>query len=198
MGRPAQGPPRVCETCGRSFHVPPSLVARGGGRFCSRACRHLPDNERFWRLVRKADDPNGCWTLAGQDGYGRFWSNEERRLVPATHVAWASENGPVPPGMHVLHRCDNPPCVRPSHLFLGTRSDNMQDMHAKSRYPTSRRVRVRRGVDLPQAKLTEADIPAIRAAVAGGEPAARVARRHGVSRFAVRAVVSGETWRHIG
>lgn len=75
----------------------------------------------------------GCWMWTGGivHGYG-CWEVDGRR-ERAHRWAWELFVGPIPEGMHVLHRCDNPPCVNPNHLFLGTQTDNVQDMDAKGR-----------------------------------------------------------------
>jgi hypothetical protein len=90
--------------------------------------------ERLWKRVVAAD--NGCreWTgHRARDGYGQISSGEGRRLI-GTHVAaWIVTNGPVLDGLWVLHKCDNPPCVNPEHLFLGSGQDNSDDMRAKGR-----------------------------------------------------------------
>ena len=83
--------------------------------------------DTFWDQVTKSD---GCWTFAAHlsgHGYRSF------RGRPAHRVAWELSNGPIPDGMNVLHKCDNPPCVRPTHLFLGTHADNMRDAKEKGR-----------------------------------------------------------------
>lgn len=91
--------------------------------------------QRFWSKARKTD---GCWVwLAGKDkdGYGNFSVGQRAtaRPVRAHRVAWELTHGSIPDGLFVLHECDNPPCVRPDHLFLGTNQNNMDDMVAKGR-----------------------------------------------------------------
>lgn len=93
--------------------------------------RRLNVEEWFWRGVDKAGD---CWIWTrcrDRRGYGRFSAKGHRR---AHRFSWALTNGPIPPGMCVLHRCDNPPCVNPAHLFVGTSNDNVADMMAKGRF----------------------------------------------------------------
>lgn len=89
---------------------------------------------RFWFRVDKSAD---CWTWtaargAGKFDYGYFWT-DSKKLVKAHRYSYALANGPIPEGMVICHRCDNPPCVRPDHLFLGTQKDNIRDMDAKGR-----------------------------------------------------------------
>jgi hypothetical protein len=81
-----------------------------------------------------------CWEWAGarnSDGYGKSYAGSGYRM--AHRVAWESSFGPIPDGLFVLHRCDNPPCVRPDHLFLGTNTDNVRDSVAKGRAANQRK-----------------------------------------------------------
>lgn len=88
--------------------------------------------ERFWARVDKSGE---CWTWTGgtrRRGYGAAWHNGRQRS--AHQVAWEMENGPIPAGLHLLHTvCDNPKCVRPSHLKLGTNAENHAERAAKGR-----------------------------------------------------------------
>lgn len=90
------------------------------------------DPARFWPKVARGD---GCWLwdgpMHGKTGYGQFNCDGSRCF--AHRAAWILTHGPIPPGMFICHRCDTPRCVRPDHLFLGTQSDNMRDMHSKGR-----------------------------------------------------------------
>ena len=93
--------------------------------------RKLP--ERFWKRVKKTKD---CWEWQGmkkKDGLPYGLVKIFFRRFYAHRVAWELTNGPIPKGLNVLHRCDNPVCVRPSHLFLGTQADNIADMVSKGR-----------------------------------------------------------------
>ncbi len=93
----------------------------------------LSPQERFWTKVAKGDN---CWLwMQGKSaGYGRFnlWRGPSHSVL-AHRYAWELTYGPIPDDLPVLHRCDNPPCVRPDHLFLGTQADNLRDMHTKNR-----------------------------------------------------------------
>lgn len=87
--------------------------------------------KRFWAKVHKTND---CWIWIGGKmtaGYGSFWVSPEHGKDGAHRVSYEMEYGPFDPDLFVLHNCDNKPCIRPSHLFLGTQVDNMQDCARK-------------------------------------------------------------------
>lgn len=99
-----------------------------------RARAPRPLAERFWAKIQKTE---GCWLWIGghnAEGYGRLGRGERGSVIDYAHrVSWEIANGPIPDGLWALHRCDNPRRVRPDHLFLGDRSDNMRDCYAKGR-----------------------------------------------------------------
>lgn len=99
-----------------------------------KAARWRPNAQaRFWAKVRKT---RTCWLWTGATdghGYGVFHIGERNDVVRATHFAY---EGLIPDGSYVCHRCDNPGCVRPSHLFIGTQLDNMRDASRKGRFPS--------------------------------------------------------------
>lgn len=112
--------------------------------------------ERFWSKVDKIG-PNDCWEWQAYkdiNGYGQFWHN--RKIKYAHRTAWELTNGPILNRLCVLHHCDNPGCVNPSHLFLGTRADNAIDRDKKGRLSPIR------GERNGRAKLTEKEVRAIR------------------------------------
>jgi uncharacterized protein YjiS (DUF1127 family) len=91
------------------------------------------DAELFWSKVKRGG-PDECWpwlAATNEKGYGVVGGKDG--TTKANRVAWKLTNGPIPDGKCVLHRCDNPPCCNPGHLFTGTRGDNNRDMHAKGR-----------------------------------------------------------------
>ena len=146
--------------------------------------------EKFWAKVDKRG-PDECWEWQGSrhpKGYGRTG----RRLK--THrVAWELTNGPIPAGLLVCHKCDNPPCVNPEHLFLGTSADNVHDMMEKGR----RRLVSRVGSGHPNSKLTEADVIAIRRARKRGEPILKLAEQYGVHNSLISRIAKRQTWVHV-
>ncbi len=92
----------------------------------------MPAAKPFWTFVHFGPS---CWEWMGaktDDGYGYRMVNNKKKL--AHRLSWTMENGDIPSGLHVLHRCDNPPCVRPGHLFLGDQATNAKDMVAKGRH----------------------------------------------------------------
>lgn len=98
--------------------------------------------ERFWARVKKSD---GCWEWTGgvdTPGYGMLripGPRTSHKKVRASRYSWELHNGPIPEGMCILHKCDNPACVNPDHLWIGTQSENMLDMHSKKRQLMSRK-----------------------------------------------------------
>ena len=134
-----------------------------------------------------------CVEYAGarvSGGYGSRWIDG---VWGMTHrQAWEDANGPIPDGMHVLHSCDNKPCINPEHLFLGTHRDNMRDSAAKGRHKNP----VMYGEDNPRgaATLRAEHIPLIRELVRRGLAQTRVAKLVGVRQPAISRIVAGATW----
>lgn len=147
--------------------------------------------ERFWRHVRRGADGE-CWPWTAtklRTGYGTINTGDATRTALAHRVCWTLHHGAIPEGKHVLHTCDNPSCVNPRHLFLGTHQDNMRDKVAKQRHP--------RGERQGSAKLTTADVLDIRARRAAGTPLAVLAAEYGLHRVYVSKVARRVAWRHI-
>lgn len=153
-----------------------------------RARTHQERVAHFWDLV--IPEPNtGCWlwmASSNEHGYGRLlWGTN---LVGAHRLAYELTRGPIPAGLFVCHRCDNPPCCNPAHLFLGTAKDNGADMAAKGRSARGERSGI--------AKITDAQARELRRLVACGEPVGSVAARFGLRRATAYLIARGETWRH--
>ena len=114
--------------------------------------RRTPD-ERFWMQTEKRL-PDECWEWIGSkndDGYGSIQIN--KTLTKAHRFSWQISNGEIPTGLCVLHKCDNPSCVNPNHLFLGTQQDNIIDMHKKGRL--NYKTRKPNPKSLPQESINE-------------------------------------------
>jgi len=134
------------------------------------------------------DDGSSCWNwLLSKDrkGYGRItvdgWPYGAHRVSYKLHC------GPIPVGAHVLHHCDNPSCINPAHLFLGTNAENMADRNVKGRQ--------QRGSSHGKAKLGEADALAIRNST--GETLRGLAARYGVCLTTIKNIRSGKIWTHV-
>lgn len=144
-------------------------------------------DEKFWEKVDKKSESE-CWVWLGaitDDGYGSFWSKLSHR------VAWELTYGPIPKGKYICHHCDNPSCVNPSHLFLGTQLDNMQDMVYKGRsYDHS-------GENNPKVKLSELDVLEIRRLSSLGVSAYKLSKMFLVSATNIHAIIKRQTWKQI-
>ncbi len=148
--------------------------------------KHAPAKERFWRHVHKSD---GCWEWTGsiKDGYGQF--KVDGAPIRAHRFSWLLHFGSIPQELLVCHHCDNPPCVRPDHLFLGTVQINAADMTRKGRAGGWRV----RPVDLKgKRKLSDEDVTAIRAR--RGEPCRTIARDYGVAHTTILRLLNGTHW----
>jgi hypothetical protein len=141
--------------------------------------------------------PDECWEWTGKKGdwgHGRFYGGPDRGEIGAHRFSWELANGPIPAGLNVLHRCDNPPCMNPAHLFLGTFKDNTQDMLAKGRDGHG----VMPGEANPAAKLTARQVRQIRRlAAARSATHPEIAARFGVSRQTVSAIHTRANWRSV-
>lgn len=165
------------KTIGNACHICEDPVPQIDGRsrcrrYCSPTCRNAmrrtryepkgkaplrPLAERLWSRCER--QPNGCleWQRYRHptSGYGQIGRGRREEGIVGTHrAAWEVTHGPIPDGLDVLHRCDNPPCCDPDHLFLGTDADNSADKVAKGRQA--------RGAALPQTKLSDAQVTEIR------------------------------------
>lgn len=151
-------------------------------RFCSPVCReaYYASADRFWDRVEKTD---GCWLWTGgrrDSGYGKYGRQ------PAHRFSWKLHFGDPPDGIVVCHKCDTRLCVRPGHLFLGTRSDNSSDMVSKGRQA--------RGETHSQSVLTQEQVQSIRSRRHAGELCKSIAADLGVSRATVGDIANGKSW----
>ena len=168
------------------------------------SCQLAALEKRFWSKVDRSAGPDGCWLWTAYrlpGGYGQF--SIGNTLQRAHRVAWELTHGPIPAGMHCLHRCDNPSCVNPAHLFLGTQKDNVRDMRTKKRHDWSglhlgRERLYPMGEGCSWHRLTADEVLEIRVRYAAGGISTRaLAADYGVSGHHVWAIVSRKVWRHI-
>lgn len=124
------------------------------------------------------------WTGANVRGYGQKWTPNGVKFVH--RLAWEAANGPIPAGMLVMHKCDNPPCYNVDHLMLGTHQDNMTDKAQKGRAV--------RGERHHKARLTENIVRTIRASA---DSRATLAERYGVTVVTIQHVQRRQTWKHV-
>lgn len=153
--------------------------------------RYLSLADALAQNVDRSAGPEACWPWTGctsrPGNYGVFKFKGPR--LRAHRVAYELARGPVPDGLFVLHRCDNPPCCNPAHLFLGTNTENTADRNAKGR--------TARGTRSACHRLTDSAVGEIRQRSAGGESRASLARAFGVDESTIRGVVNGKYWSHV-
>jgi len=158
----------------------------------------IPVETRFWRAVKKT---SGCWLWTGArettGGYGvlTLYKPERHRKYPtmkAHRFAYELMRGPIPKGLLVCHKCDNPICVRWDHLFLGTSADNMKDRDRKGHTAHPK------GVLNGGAKLSESIVKQIRKRYAVGSVNQReLGKQFGISQATISVIISRKKWRHI-
>jgi len=163
------------------FEIPPARPQGGGIKWPSLA-------ERFWQNVIKQE--SGCWLWVGTTiprGYGQI--GFKGKMLLAHRIAWELRYGEIPRGMCVCHHCDNPACVNPEHLFVGTHKDNEDDKWRKGRGC--------RGSQHHNAKLTEAEVLSIRSERQIGLSLSTLANKYGVSRKLILLISQHKIWTHI-
>lgn len=150
----------------------------------------------FWKRVNKTET---CWLWTGAKcpsrrsqpiGYGKLQVNKNPvRHIYAHRLSWMIHFGSISKGKKVLHRCDNPPCVNPAHLFLGTQVDNMKDCKQKGRNAS--------GARHGRTRITDKEVLDIRRRVADGESTRSVARLYGMGKSTIWQISARINWRHI-
>ena len=139
---------------------------------------------RFWEKVKKT---SSCWLWIGnknKKGYGRFWL--QGRNESAQRVSWALVFGRFNRRLYILHKCDNPSCVKPTHLFLGTLADNIVDRENKNRSA--------KGERNGNSKLTIAKVKLIRQSA---DPVGVIATEFGIDRTQVYNIKKKKQWAHV-
>jgi hypothetical protein len=169
--------------------------------------RALPLTERFWSKVEKNSpipthrpELGPCWVwTASRDRYGYGRLSENGKTIGAHRISWEIAVGAIPDGLWVLHQCDNPSCVRPDHLFLGTPRENSKDRVSKGRHVNAGAMfHPRRGMANHNARLTEQDVREIRSRYASEQVGIRpLAKQYGVHRTVVRDILRRRIWSHV-
>lgn len=160
-----------------------------------RTYRRRSIEERFFRKVTPGY-PDKCWEWTGQRtkfGYGIF--KYDNHSTTAHRISWSLVHGKIPPDTLVCHKCDNPPCVNPNHLFLCNYQDNHNDMVAKGR----ERVKITTyGSRQWMSKFKEHEVVKIRRLYGkGGVTQRELASKHKVHLATIQRILSRKNWRHV-
>jgi hypothetical protein len=203
----------ICEQCREEFEY---YVCKGTNprRFCTKKCWYewnaknlasLNDLRFRWDKATKEEKlerlkmnyeshvirKDGCWSWSGvvdKNGYGQIPCGYHKN-TKAHRASWLFNNGEIISGMLVCHKCDNPPCTNPEHLFLGTHKDNNLDSIKKNRAVVGSRQ--------PKAKLTEEDVKKIRELLKNGVKGRRIAKDFGVAPSQICNINKGISWKHV-
>lgn len=188
----------ICLQCKKEFFPSPGNVAKGMGKYCDRFCfganKRRPLEERFWDQVKKTDDAESCWEWTGSGnakGYGHIFGGTERGSLRANRVAWELAHGPIPDGMLICHKCDNPKCCRADHLFLGTYDANNKDRARKGRSNNDK------GEDHYAALMTTQKVLELRDRFAKGEKVRDLAKAFGIAHQTASKIARRKSWKHI-
>lgn len=150
------------------------------------------DNDFVTRFEAKLDKSGDCWlwtaSLAGK-GYGQMKLPKQRKQEYAHRLAYMIYKGAIPDGIQVCHKCDNPRCCNPEHIFLGTSSDNHLDMKEKNRHLY--------GEKNSQAKLSDTKISQIKKCIDSGMSQSIIAKAFGIHQTTVSKINRGCRWQHI-
>lgn len=150
----------------------------------------VPSIKRFWKYVKITQ---GCWEWSGYIGAGGYGviSSDDGKLMKAHRLSWSIKHGPIPDGLKVCHKCDNPKCVNPSHLFLGTQSDNVQDCKKKGRISN----RPQPGESNPMSRLTNKQVLDMRSLrLSRGLSYKKIGQKFGVAAMTAYRAITGQSW----
>lgn len=183
---------RICPKCGKHFLVLTCKLKQRGylAKFCSQKCRTVIDPPTVATLSEYyTEDENGCWNWNRRLFSGRATIKVNCKDVMASRYVWALFNEPIPRHLLACHKCDNPRCIRPSHIFIGTTQDNSADMVAKKRHAF--------GETKYNAKLTEEVVREMRLRHANGEQVNALAIEKQVAGPVAWNAIHRKTWRHV-
>lgn len=192
--------PKFCECgCGRPAPIAKQTIIKRGhvrGQALRFVRGHHPvlTIEELFHVHFIPRRPEECWEWQGMrtaTGYGIVARpGKHGRTITAHRYSYELHIGPIPEGMLVCHKCDNPPCCNPNHLFIGTIAENQQDMAEKGRS--------RYGENHWRHKLTTQDVKAIRELYAdAGWPMRQLANHFGVSESAIFKTIKRKSWKHV-
>lgn len=187
--------PRICLQCNDIFLT--EHKKRGEGKFCSHSCcatfynskRMKNHTAMFLSNIDKTTSAIGCWLYKTGGVYGAI--KIKGKAKRAHRFSYEHFKGPIPEGMLVCHKCDIPRCVNPDHLFLGTPSDNMIDMHKKERGNNIK------GSQCPHAKLTEKIVAEIKSKALKQKKLKPIAIEYGLTSQEVYSIKHGHSWKHV-
>lgn len=151
--------------------------------------------ERFEAKFDKGPDTE-CWPWKAAHnglGYGMIWDQQRGRKVLATRVSYELYKGPIPKNGLILHSCDNPACVNPAHLRVGSHKDNMRDMDIRGR----RVIGALKGAEHPRAALSEAEVISLLKDYVSGIALKQIAEKYGISESSLNDYTSGRSWTHL-
>ncbi len=154
--------------------------------------KYVPVKERLMNKTVQDPEGTGCWIWTGHvnsKGYGSIRVERNTQLVH--RVAWTEYKGPIPEGLCVLHKCDNPACWNLEHLFLGTTQDNTKDMMAKGRNAPHQ------GQSNPYAVLNDDKVREIHRLLQQGVRLTDIANKFRIGKSTVSHIKFGENWTHI-
>jgi hypothetical protein len=193
------GEMKYCDGCGKELKPDPrySKAQWAKRKYCSKQCfsseiKHdIADQLRVFESSYQVDNKTGCWIWMKsrcEKGYGMF--RLFGRGIRAHRAGWYFHNQEmIPDGVIACHKCDNPPCVNPGHIFLGSQQDNMDDMRKKGR------ARHLKGGENKNAVLTERQVMGI---LQSDIPATKLAPVLDVCESTIRAIRQGKNWKHLG
>lgn len=184
----------ACAQCARPF----KFYGSRPRLYCSRDCFFASQDAeaRFWGRVNKT--PDGCWLWTGTlltTGYGRLMV--KGKPVNVHRYSYRLHYGEIEDDLNVCHRCDVRHCVNPAHLWLGTDTQNMQDMSAKGRAASGARSSAHLHQHCRKSNLTAADIPGIRKLCAEGVNQRLIAKRYGVKPNSISNIHRRVSWAHV-